>query len=282
MNILSKIIENKRIEVDERKALYPIKLLEKSIYFNTQPVSLKKYILYPDKSGIIAEFKTKSPSKGDINTYAKVEKVSIDYMQAGASALSILTDIKYFGGSFNNLTKARKYNYCPILQKDFVIDEYQILEAKSIGADAILLIAAVLSKTHLRNLSKLAKSIGLEVLVEVHEKSEINKLNEFIDIVGVNNRNLKSFDTNIENSLRLSEQIPLEILKISESGIKSVDEIMLLKKAGFRGFLIGENFMSSPNPGKACKDFIQQIRNKEQELKTMKIIKHETESLRIE
>ncbi len=284
MNILSKIVENKRIEVDERKSLYPVKLLKKSIYFNTNPVSLKKYLLRNDKSGIIAEFKTKSPSKGDINPYAKVEKVSLDYMQAGASALSILTDKKYFGGNFSDLLKARKYNYCPILQKDFIIDEYQILEAKSIGADAILLIAAVLSKSEIQKFSELAKSIGLEILLEVHEKSEIDKLNKHVDIVGVNNRNLRSFDTNIENSIKLSEQIPLDFIKISESGIKTVDDITLLKEYGFQGFLMGESFMNSPNPGKVCKSFIRQIKKTEcsLEVNNSKIKENETESLRIE
>jgi indole-3-glycerol phosphate synthase len=281
MNILSKIIENKRIEVDERKSLYPIKLLEKSIYFNTKPVSLKKYLLREDKHGIIAEFKTKSPSKGEINQYADIEKVSVGYMQAGASALSILTDQKFFGGSFNNLTKARTYNYCPILQKDFFIDEYQIVEAKSIGADAILLIASVLSETEIKKMTNLAYSLGLEVLLEIHNKVELLKLNEAIDVIGINNRNLNTFETNIQNSIDLYPFLPNGIVKISESGIHDVQDLLKLKSVGFNGFLIGESFMNTTNPEKACKEFIQKIDKCNSDL-NLKIDQYETESLRVE
>ncbi len=263
MDILTKIIEHKRKEVEERKSLYPVKLLGRSIYFKTTTVSLKKYILRPDRSGIIAEFKTKSPSKGDINPNADVKKISVEYMQAGASALSILTDKEFFGGSALNLTKAREYNYCPILQKDFIIDEYQIFEAKSIGADAILLIAACLTKTQIENLAKQANSLGLEILYEIHDEQELDKINDFVDIVGVNNRNLKTFEVDIQQSICISNAIPEKFLKISESGIKSVDDIIELKKAGFKGFLMGENFMKTGNPGKACKNFIKQLSIKE-------------------
>lgn len=280
MDILTKIINHKKEEVAERKSLYPLKLLEKSIYFNTKPVSLRKYLLKPDKSGIIAEFKIKSPSKGDINLYANVAEVSIKYMQAGASALSVLTDRNFFGGSLNDLTTARRYNYCPILQKDFVIDEYQVIEAKSYGADAILLIADVLSKTKIRELAKLAKSLQMEVLFEIHNKEEINKINEFIDLVGVNNRNLKTFEVNINQSIHLSEFIPDDFLKISESGIKTAKDIIELKKYGFKGFLMGESFMSTRNPGKACKKIIQQIYQLENNAKNH--YTHEVKSMRIE
>lgn len=279
MNILSKIIKDKRIEVDERKSLYPIKLLEKSIYFNTKPVSLKKYLLREDKHGIIAEFKTKSPSRGEINQYADIEKISVGYMQAGASALSILTDHKFFGGSFNNLTKARTYNYCPILQKDFFIDEYQIVEAKSIGADAILLIAAVLSKTEIESMSKLANSLGLEVLLEIHNEDELLKMSNLIDVLGINNRDLKTFETNIKRSIDLINLLPNGLIKISESGIHSANDILELKSQGFNGFLIGENFMRTTNPAKACKELITQLNRTEENLKSLK---HETESLRVE
>ncbi|MFP4025026.1 MAG: indole-3-glycerol phosphate synthase TrpC [Thiohalospira sp.] len=280
MDILTKIINRKKEEVSERKSLYPLKLLEKSIYFNTKPVSLKKYLLKSDKSGIIAEFKTKSPSKGDINPYANVAEVSIKYMQAGASALSVLTDRNYFGGSLEDLTTARRYNYCPILQKDFVIDEYQVIEAKSYGADAILLIADILNKTKVREMAKLAKSLQMEVLFEIHNKEEISKLNEFIDLVGVNNRNLKTFEVNINQSIHLSEFIPDDFLKISESGIKTAKDIIELKKFGFKGFLMGESFMSTRNPGRACKKIIQQIYQLEKKPKNH--FTHEVESMRIE
>src|SRR6187549_2619245 len=165
MNILDQIIEHKRKEVEERKSLYPAKLLEKSIYFGTQPVSMKKYIQRKDLTGIIAEFKRKSPSKGIINAHASVERTSIGYMQAGASALSVLTDKNFFGGSNEDLTIARKFNFCPIIRKDFTIDEYQIVEAKSIGADAILLIAAVLEPEDSKKLTAVAHALGLEVLL---------------------------------------------------------------------------------------------------------------------
>jgi indole-3-glycerol phosphate synthase len=279
MNILSKIIENKRIEVDERKSLYPTKLLEKSIYFNTKPVSLKKYLLREDKHGIIAEFKTKSPSKGEINQYADIEKISVGYMQAGASALSILTDQKFFGGNFNNLTKARTYNYCPILQKDFFIDEYQVVEAKSIGADAILLIASVLSKTDIERMSELANSLGLEVLLEIYNGDELLKISNYIDVLGINNRDLKTFETNIRRSIDLIKLLPNEVLKISESGIHNANDILELKSHGFNGFLIGENFMRTTNPAKACKELITQLYRTEENIK---LLKHETESLRVE
>src|SRR5688572_19192414 len=185
MNILDQIIEYKRKEVSERKELYPVKFLEQSIYFGTQPVSLKKYIQREDKSGIIAEIKRKSPSKGVINPHVSVERTSIGYMQAGASALSVLTDKQFFGGSNEDLTIARKYNFCPILRKDFTIDEYQIVEAKSIGADAILLIAAVLSSDQINKLTGFAHSLGLEVLLEVHDEEELkSNLETGADLIG--------------------------------------------------------------------------------------------------
>ena len=201
MNILDQIIEHKKKEVEERQGLYPIKFLEQSIFFNSPAVSLKKYIQRKDKSGIIAEIKRKSPSKGVINSNVSVERTSIGYMQAGASALSILTDKHFFGGSNEDLTTARKYNFCPILRKDFTIDEYQIVEAKSIGADAILLIAAALSVAKLKELAQFAKSLGLEILLEVHNKLELeSNLNADVDLIGVNNRDLKTFNLSLDIS----------------------------------------------------------------------------------
>jgi len=225
MNILEKIIANKKKEVHERKSLYPVKLLEKSIYFNSPSVSLKKYLLRGDKAGIIAEFKCKSPSKGIINQYASVERTTIGYMQAGANALSVLTDMEFFGGKNDDLTTARKFNYCPILRKDFTIDEYQIIEAKSIGADAILLLANVLTTKEIKSFSKTAKSLGMEVLLEIRDKSELKSICQDVDCVGVNNRDLKTFETNVKRSFELSKLIPKEFLKISE---KMNKESMLL------------------------------------------------------
>jgi indole-3-glycerol phosphate synthase len=261
MNILEKIIADKYREVAERKSLIPVKLLEKSIFFDGKVVSMKKYVTDPEKSGIIAEFKRKSPSKGLINGAASVEQVSIGYMQAGASALSILTDQEYFGGSNEDLKVARKFNFCPILRKDFVVDEYQIIEAKSIGADCILLIAAALEPEKLKSLAYFAKSLGLEVLLEVHDGEELEKsLNDGVDLVGVNNRNLKTFEVSIDTSLELVSAIPSSFVKISESGISDPKTLIELKKAGFDGFLIGENFMKSSRPEQAAYNFIKELK----------------------
>ncbi len=266
MTILEKIITHKRKEIAKRKELYPIALLEQSIYYRTPVVSMKKYLTRKDKSGIIAEFKRKSPSKGAINPYAKVEKVSIGYMQAGASALSILTDQEFFGGKNNDLTEARKFNFCPILRKDFVIEAYQIAEARSIGADTILLIAACLDKEAVSRLSTYAKSLGLEVLLEVHAESELDKLCDSIDIVGVNNRNLMDFSVNIDTSLTLANKIPADFIKISESGISNAETIVELKQAGYQGFLIGEYFMQSANPQRVCLNLVEEIQRLEGKL----------------
>jgi len=261
MNILETIITDKFREVAERKSLIPVKLLEKSTFFDGKVVSMKKYVTDPEKFGIIAEFKRKSPSKGLINGAASVEQVSIGYMQAGASALSILTDQEYFGGSSEDLKVARKFNLCPILRKDFVVDEYQIIEAKSIGADCVLLIAAALEPEKLKSLAYFAKSLGMEVLLEVHDLEELKKsLNDGVDLVGVNNRNLKTFDVSIDTSLELVTAIPSSFVKISESGISDPKTLIELKKAGFDGFLIGENFMKSSRPEQAAYNFIQEFK----------------------
>ncbi|MEQ9305004.1 MAG: indole-3-glycerol phosphate synthase TrpC, partial [Marinoscillum sp.] len=217
MNILDQIIADKKEEVAQRKSLYPIKLLEQSTYFDGKPVSLKKYIRRKDKLGIIAEFKRKSPSKGVINNSAQVERTTIGYMQAGASGLSILTDSKYFGGKNEDLTIARSFNFCPILRKDFIVDEYQIIEAKSIGADVILLIAAALKPQEIKTLGAFAQSLGMEVLLEVHNKEELEtSINENVDLLGVNNRNLGTFHTDIQTSKDLAAMIPNDFVKVSE------------------------------------------------------------------
>lgn len=262
MNILDKIIAFKKTEVAEKRSLVPIKLLEKSIYFESSIVSMKEYISDPEKTGIIAEFKRKSPSKGDINLSASIEATSIGYMQAGASALSILTDQEFFGGKNEDLISARKFNFCPILRKDFIIDEYQILEAKSIGADCILLIAAALEPPRLKELAKFSKSLGMEVLMEVHDEEELtSSVNEFLDLVGVNNRSLKTFDVSLQTSYQLIDKIPSEFVKISESGISRPDTLVSLKQAGFDGFLIGENFMKSIRPHQGAYNFMNEYRD---------------------
>ncbi len=265
MNILDQIIEYKRKEVEERKSLYPVKLLEQSIYFGTQPVSMRKYIQRRDLTGIIAEFKRKSPSKGIINAYAPVERTTIGYMQAGASALSVLTDKPSFGGGNEDLTLARKYNFCPIIRKDFTIDEYQIVEAKSIGADAILLIAAVLRPEDAKRLCSFAHSLNLEVLLEVHDEAELKAhLGVGADMIGVNNRNLKTFEVSIETSKRLAPLIPDSVVKVSESGISDPKTIVELRTYGYEGFLMGENFMKHSRPEKAAKEFVSELQKLEQ------------------
>ena len=261
MTILDEIIAYKRKEVEERASTHPIKLLEQSLYFDSESVSLKHYIQREDKSGIIAEFKRKSPSKGMINEFANVEKISIGYMQAGASALSVLTDTHFFGGKNEDLTTARKFNFCPILRKDFTVSEYQIIEAKSIGADAILLIAAVLTKQEIQQFTTLAHQLGLEVLLEVHTQEELEKYIPEISLVGINNRNLKTFEVDFENSIRLAQQLPSNTVKIAESGISDYKNIIELKQHGFEGFLIGENFMRTASPELECKKFIENVKS---------------------
>lgn len=260
MDILSEIIANKKKEVSAAKELYPVKLLEKSSYFEGQPVSLRKYLHRPDKSGVIAEIKRKSPSKGIINAHVSVERTSIGYMQAGASGLSVLTDKEYFGGSSEDLKVARSFNFCPILRKDFIIDEYQVIEAKSIGADVILLIAACLTKQEIEKLGGLAQSLGMEVLLEVHNQKELeDSLTDKVNLIGVNNRDLKTFKTDIAVSKELANQIPDEFVKVSESGLSDPQVVKDLRKYGFSGFLIGETFMMNGRPEKAAKEFIRQL-----------------------
>ena len=260
MDILEKIVRHKRKETEERKRLYPLELLKKSIHFAAPCVSLKQYVLRPDKSGIIAEFKRRSPSKGNINLYADVEKISIGYMQAGASALSVLTDETFFGGSNDDLKTARKFNYCPILRKDFVVDEYQVYEAKAIGADAVLLIASVLSRQEIERFTALAHRLGMEVLLEFYAVEELEKYVPGVDLTGINNRNLKDFSVNFDHAIQMARQLPAGTLKIAESGIRRPQDIDLLKDAGFDGFLIGELFMREVSPETACRHFIRDVR----------------------
>lgn len=260
MNILDKIIAQKKEDIAFTKTMTTIKKLEQSIYYENPVVSLTAYLQRQDKTGIIAEIKRASPSTGMMQELIHVEKLSIAYMQAGAAALSVLTEQRFFGGSLNDLMIARDNNYCPILQKDFIIDEYQIIEAKSYGADCILLIAACLEPAHCKALATFAQSLGLEVLLEVHNAQEIHShLSTAVNLVGVNNRNLQSFETDIENSIKLADKIPNDFVKISESGITNAKEIVQLKSIGFSGFLIGGHFMKSNNPAQTCKELIDNI-----------------------
>ena len=272
MNILDKIIESKKIEVEKRKEECPVAELEASMFFNRKTLSLKKHLRDPEKSGIIAEFKRKSPSKGVINGKVLLPKVVTGYELAGASAISVLTDMEYFGGENKDLVEARSLVNIPLLRKEFIIDEYQIIEAKSIGADVILLIAAVLEPQRLRKLAEFAKFLDLEVLLEVHNEQELHDNCCDVDVIGVNNRNLKDFSVSIETSMKLAELIPGKYLKVSESGIYDPETIIKLKQQGFNGFLIGENFMRNDDPAKEIEQFVAKIKKLEAEHKRIKPI----------
>ena len=255
MNILDKIIAQKKIEVEEKKKLIPVSELETFPFFKSECNSLVTRLLDPESTGIIAEFKRKSPSKGIINADVQIAHVVTAYDQY-AAGISILTDEVFFGGSIDDLLYTKELVNVPILRKDFIIDEYQIIEAKAIGASVILLIAACLSPARVQALALFAKQTGLEVLLEIHDEEELQHICEEIDIVGVNNRDLKTFTVDINRSIELAEKIPHGKIKISESGITNADTIIRLKQYGFSGFLIGENFMKQPDPSIAFADFI--------------------------
>ena len=259
MNILDQIVVDKIKEIDSRKNLIPISQLENSILFERKANSMAEK-LRESKSGIIAEHKRRSPSKSIMNQKLNVQDVAKGYQSAGACGMSVLTDSKYFGGSLDDLLLSRASCSLPILRKEFVIDEYQIIEAKAFGADAILLIAAILSESEIEQFSKVAKSLNLDVLLEIHNYLELQKsILPNIDMIGVNNRNLKTFEVSLETSKILSEQIPNEFVKVSESGISSISSIKELQPYGYKGFLIGENFMKTDNPGESAAKFIKDI-----------------------
>lgn len=259
MNILEKIVQEKRKQVANDKQEVPVEMLERSIYFDRECASLKEHILRNDKSGIITEIKKKSPALGAINSEINVENLTAAYTLAGASALSVLTDNQFFGGSNADLIAARENTTCPILRKDFVIDEYQIIEAKSIGADIILLIAAILTRDEIARFTDLAHKLGMEVILEVHAEQELEKVYTKVDVIGVNNRNLETMQIDIATSKSMAKLIPAGFLKISESGIENPEIVLELKKLGYDGFLIGSYFMKHNEPGKACAEFIEQI-----------------------
>ena len=261
MDILEKIVRDKRIEVDLKKQLIPIKQLEQSVLFKNETVSLAKK-LKGSKTGIIAEHKRRSPSKSIINNTLNVFDIAKGYENAGVTGMSILTDGKYFGGSLDDLSLARANCNLPLLRKEFIIDSFQIIEAKAYGANAILLIAAILTKKEIKQFSELAKSLNLDVLLEVHNEKELQKsIMPSIDMLGVNNRNLKTFEVSLETSKKLSVLIPNDFVKISESGISSTEVIKELQSYGFQGFLIGENFMKTDNPGISAAQFINTLKS---------------------
>lgn len=259
MNILDKIIEHKKEEVAHKQQQTPPSALEKAAFFSRQPLSMKAFIMDPTRTGIIAEFKRKSPSKGVINGQADVVEVTRSYTAYGASCLSILTDHTFFGGTSMDIHQAR-VNEIPILRKDFIIGEYQILEAKAMGADVILLIAACLEPATVKKLATFARNLGLEVLLEIHNEEELEHICEETELVGVNNRDLKTFTVDIQRSIALSKKIPAGKITVAESGISQVGTILQMKEAGFSGFLIGENFMKEKDPGAAFGDFVKALK----------------------
>jgi len=259
MNILDHIIADKRKEVDLKKSIIPVSQLEQSVFFEKPTISLTER-LKGSRSGIIAEHKRRSPSKSVINQNLNVFDVAKGYEAAGVCGMSVLTDGKYFGGSLDDLLLARASCQLPLLRKEFIIDPYQIIEAKAYGADVILLIAAVLSHHEIKQLSELAKSLHLEVLLEIHNEEELHKsVMPSLDMMGVNNRNLKTFEVSLETSKNLSSLIPDDFVKISESGISSVEAIKILQPYGYKGFLIGENFMKTDNAGDSATQFIKDL-----------------------
>ena len=261
-DILEEIVAHKRIEVAEQKEQMPPRKLyaevERMMAEGVSKRSLSQ-ALAQDDFGIIAEFKRKSPSKGWIKEDGKPEVIPPSYEKAGAAALSILTDEKYFGGSLDFIKRARPLVNLPILRKDFIIDEYQLFQARYIGADAVLLIAADLSKQEVQTLTALAHELGLEVLLELHSEHELDYAEIDVDAVGVNNRDLGTFVTDVQNSFRLAARLPQDRVLVSESGISNPDTIKLLREAGYRGFLIGETFMKTDDPGEALKNFISKL-----------------------
>jgi len=259
MTILDQIIVNKKKELDILKAVTRVKDLENSVLFGRNTIPMSDFLLDEGKTGIIAEFKRKSPSRGIINSSSSVSEVTSGYFREGASGVSVLTDTQFFGGSNADITGIREKSIFPVLRKDFIIDEFQVIESKSIGADVILLIAAVLGHKEIEKLSALAHSLGMQVLLEVHDTAELDKLTPDMDMVGVNNRNLKTFEVSVENSKVISTKIPGDMLKISESGISSPGVIKELREYGFKGFLIGEKFMASIDPVNAFSEFVKEL-----------------------
>jgi indole-3-glycerol phosphate synthase len=264
MNILDQIIARKREEIANQKLLVSEAALQQMPFFKAPVLSMSSYLTKPGKTGIIAEFKRKSPSKGIINNSATVKDVTAAYSAHGASGLSVLTDTDFFGGTLKDLTTARLHE-TPILRKDFMVDPYQIIEAKAYGADVILLIAACLTPLAVKELTNVAKDIGLEVLLEIHTSDELEHVCDGIDMVGINNRNLKTFEVDLAHSIALAKMLPAHLPKIAESGISKVSTILQLKKEGFDGFLIGENFMKTSDPAAAFEAFVADLKKQENE-----------------
>ena len=262
MDILQTIVAAKRKEVENLKPMSSIERFEKDGFFwEVANRSLKQSLLAEGSSGIIAEFKRKSPSKGWFKTKElEVESVVVSYNKF-AAGISVLTDDEFFGGDLDDLIQTKVITDIPVLRKDFIIDEWQIAEAKAFGADVILLIAACLTKAEVKKMAGFTKSIGLESLLEIHNEEELGHICDEVDMVGVNNRNLKTFEVDVRTSLELIDKIPTGKPAISESGISNVETILTLKEAGFKGFLMGETFMKEAEPGIAFEQFVTKFKN---------------------
>jgi indole-3-glycerol phosphate synthase len=260
-NILDTIVAAKRKEIEKLKPMSSIERFEKDWFFwQIRTRSLMQSLLLPGSTGINAEFKRKSPSKGWFKTKdLEVEPVVAAYNKY-AAGISVLTDDEFFGGDLDDLIQTKIVTDIPVLRKDFIIDKWQIAEAKAFGADVVLLIAACLSIAEVKELAAYAKSIGLESILEVHNEEELGHCCDEVSMVGVNNRNLKTFEVDINTSLQLINKIPVDKPAIAESGINSVDTIVTLRQAGFKGFLIGENFMKTEQPGKAFEEFVSGLK----------------------
>ncbi|AQX84891.1 indole-3-glycerol phosphate synthase TrpC [Elizabethkingia bruuniana] len=257
MNILDKIVAQKQLEVAASKKLISIEELKDNAFFSRKTFSLKESV--KNKSGIIAEFKRKSPSKGIINDVQNPLSVVSSYEQYGASGISILTDTEFFGGSKEDILAVRENINIPILRKDFMIDAYQFYEAKAMGADVVLLIAACLSPEQVSEFTALAHSLNLEVLLEIHTEEELKHFNSDIDLVGINNRNLKDFKVDLQHSVNLKNLLPTGTLSVAESGIYNTEDFLFLKEKGFDAFLMGEYFMKGENPGQKFKEFLSNV-----------------------
>lgn len=260
MDILEKIAAFKRKEVEERKINFPVKELQKSAFFENIPPSFYK-ALSADEPSVIGEFKRKSPSKGVINNYSEIKHVAAGYYEAGVAAMSILTDNEFFGGNNSDLSAAAAIVPVPLLRKDFILDEYQVIESKSIGASAILLIGSILTRAESVKLTQLAFNLGMEVLFEIHDVSDLEKLDEKVRIVGVNNRNLRTFEISMKNSMDLLPWLPQHCLKVAESGFQTASDILEMFAEGYDAFLIGERFMRTEEPGNSAAEFIAILKN---------------------
>jgi indole-3-glycerol phosphate synthase len=260
MNILENIAAFKREEVKSRKSANPVNILERSVFFNRQMPSFHKALAIPEPS-IIGEFKRKSPSKGDINSSADIRQVALGYQDAGIVAISILTDEEFFGGKTSDIQDVAALLSIPVLRKDFIVDEYQVVEAKSIGAAAILIIASILSKKEVDILSGIALNLGMDILFEIHDLTDLDKMSQNIKIVGVNNRNLKTFDVSMDNSYELIQHLPQDCLKVAESGLQTYQDVLRLFNVGYNAFLMGESFMKSEEPWKSAELFINNLKS---------------------